>query len=65
MSAFSCTTRRPSRELLPDDVAEDAALLLREMPPRAVELLAHEVGHDRQRDQLRMRCSSVAPAAAP
>jgi hypothetical protein len=35
------------------------------VPPRAVDLLAHEVGHDRQRDQLRVRCSSVAPAAAP
>ena len=27
----------------------------REVPPRALDLLAHEVGHDRQRDQLRVR----------
>ena len=45
----------PGRHLLPDDVAEDAALLRLEVPPRALDLLAHEVGHDRQRDQLRVR----------
>ena len=42
-------------DLLPDDVAEDAALLGREVPPRALDLFAHEIGHDRQRDELRMR----------
>src|ERR1035437_8587751 len=33
----------PRRRLLMDDVGEDAALLGREVPPRAVDLLAHEV----------------------
>src|SRR5437763_4121968 len=37
------------------DVAEHAALLHLEVPLRAVELLAHEVGDDRQRDELRVR----------
>src|SRR5712692_8036766 len=43
------------RDLLPDDVAEDAALFRRVMASRALDLLAHEVGDDRQRDELRMR----------
>src|SRR5207248_748911 len=43
------------RQILMHDVAEDAALLDLEVTLGAVDLLAHEVGHDRQRDQLRMR----------
>ena len=55
MSAVLLNDAGAVRHLLADDVAEDAPLLRREMPPGALDLLAHEVGHDRQRDQLRVR----------
>ena len=40
--------------LLPDDVAEDAALLVLVVAPRALDLLDHLARHDRQRDELRV-----------
>jgi hypothetical protein len=36
-------------------MSQNAALFRGEVPPRALDFLAHEVGHERQRDELRVR----------
>src|SRR5579859_225227 len=41
--------------LLPDHVAENAALFLSVVMLRRVQFLAHSLGYDRERDQLRVR----------
>jgi len=48
-------------QLLVDDVAEDTALLTSKWRHCALDFLAHEVGHDREADELRMRMLERAP----